>query len=674
MTGQSIIFVKADDKRSIAPQATFTVTNTNDSGAGSLRQAIMDANNNPGLDMIGFNVGTEVQTIRPQAPLPTITDQVIIDGTTQSGFTGRPIIELDGSDAGGGTYGLVINAENSTVKGLAIGNFGAGAIRLVQLGNNTIMGNFLGTDASGQQNRGNGGEGVNILNSNDNLITGNTIVFNSDGGSVINSSGNVIRGNNLGTDSGMTRDMGNSGAGFGYLNASNNRFEGNRVFFNRLGFIGSGGTGNTFGGTDPRNANIIGRNETGIMLNNSSNNLLQGNFIGTNPLSDNLGNQITGIELAGTSSNNTIGGSTVKASNWIAFNRTGITASSGTSGNIWIFNLLFNNTEQTIRLDSGANRAVPPVNLISAEPSSTETIIRGSYSFLPNRQFGLQFYSSPRSNPTEGKTPLGAITLTTNSFGEAGINARVPVPLTGGQNITALVTLLPTNDTSSFSNGVPVTGTAKPDLEAKKSAPDTAICGENITYTITVTNVGTAAAVGATVIDTLPACVGDMITVTTSPEGLTTYPEFGNRVATLVARLDPGASVTITITALLAEDCAGNIVNFASTVADGDTNTANNQDDVLTKVDCVQISGFSVQGKHVIVSGTGFERGDTVEINGVLTNTKFKGEDELKAKKGKKSLLGCDSANPDRMNVIKLIRSRAPGAPILDTAAFATCP
>ncbi len=674
MTGHSFIFVKADDKRTVAPQATFTVINTNDSGTGSLRQAIMDANNNPGPDMIGFNIGTGVQTIRPQAPLPTVTDQITIDGTTQSGFTGTPIIELDGSGAGSGTYGLVINAENSTVKGLAIGNFGAGAIRLVQLGNNTIMGNFLGTDASGQQNRGNAGEGVNIFNSNGNLITGNTIVFNSDGGSIISSSGNVVKNNNLGTDPTMTRDMGNQGAGFGFANSFNNKFEGNRVFFNRLGFFGFGGTGNTFGGTDPLNANIIGRNETGIMLNNSSNNLLQGNFIGTNALSDNLGNQVAGIELAGTSSNNTIGGGTVKASNWIAFNQTGITASSGTAGNFWIFNLLFNNTAQAIRLDGGANRGLPAANLTSAEASSTETIIRGRYSYLPNRQFGLQFYSSPKSNPPEGKTPLGTISMTTNSLGEADINARVPVPLPAGQNITSLVTLLPTNDTSSFSNGVAVTGTAQPDIEVKKSAPDTAMCGANITYTITVTNVGTAAAVGASVIDTLPLCVGDEVTVTTSPEGLTSFPQIGNRIATLLARLDPGASVTIMITALLTEDCAGTRINFVSASADGDTNISNNQDDVFTKVDCVRITGFSVEGKHVNVTGIGFERGDKVEINGVLANTKFKGDDELKAKKGKKSLMTCDPANPGRTNVIKLIRPSNVFQPVQDTAAFATCP
>ena len=82
-----------------AQAATFTVTNTDDSGAGSLRQAILDANANPGLDTIAFDIGgVGHQTIQPLSALPTITDPVIIDGGTQDGFAGTPIIEIDGSD------------------------------------------------------------------------------------------------------------------------------------------------------------------------------------------------------------------------------------------------------------------------------------------------------------------------------------------------------------------------------------------------------------------------------------------------------------------------------------------------------------------------------------------------------------------------------------------------
>src|SRR5713101_1262491 len=60
---------------------TFMVINTNDSGPGSLRQAILGANANSGFDTIAFSIGSGPQTIAPLSPLPAITDPVIVDGT-----------------------------------------------------------------------------------------------------------------------------------------------------------------------------------------------------------------------------------------------------------------------------------------------------------------------------------------------------------------------------------------------------------------------------------------------------------------------------------------------------------------------------------------------------------------------------------------------------------------
>ena len=74
----------------LSAAATFTVTNTNDFGPGSLREAILETNSNAGLDTIVFAIGSGPQTIAPLSPLPTITDPVIIDGTTQPGYPGTP--------------------------------------------------------------------------------------------------------------------------------------------------------------------------------------------------------------------------------------------------------------------------------------------------------------------------------------------------------------------------------------------------------------------------------------------------------------------------------------------------------------------------------------------------------------------------------------------------------
>src|SRR5690242_19760999 len=78
--------------------STYLVTNTADSGPGSLRQAILDANSHAGADTIAFNIpGPGPHVIAPQSPLPLITDSAFIAGRSQPGYsslTGNPVIEL----------------------------------------------------------------------------------------------------------------------------------------------------------------------------------------------------------------------------------------------------------------------------------------------------------------------------------------------------------------------------------------------------------------------------------------------------------------------------------------------------------------------------------------------------------------------------------------------------
>ncbi len=95
---------------------------------------------------------------------------MVIDGTTEPDFTGTPIIELDGQLQGGGS-GLVISGGGSTIRGLVINRFLDG-IRLETNGGNTIVGNYVGTDATGTAALGNVGAGVSMVASNNNLIGG----------------------------------------------------------------------------------------------------------------------------------------------------------------------------------------------------------------------------------------------------------------------------------------------------------------------------------------------------------------------------------------------------------------------------------------------------------------------------------------------------------------------
>ena len=141
----------------------FTVTTTADSGAGSLRQAILDANSaNAGTDNIDFDISisdsgytnaTGTWAIAPASALPVITAPVIIDGTSQGAdqpnFNGTPLIVLSGVQAGSGAVGLDITGGNSTVKGLVINQFGGDGIDLTTNGGDVVEGDYIGTDATG---------------------------------------------------------------------------------------------------------------------------------------------------------------------------------------------------------------------------------------------------------------------------------------------------------------------------------------------------------------------------------------------------------------------------------------------------------------------------------------------------------------------------------------------
>jgi hypothetical protein len=153
--------------------ATFTVRTTADWVEESLRWAILAANETPGADAIHFAIDTGVQTIAPTEPLPAITETVSVDGTTQPGYAGTPIVVLSGALAGDEASGLTIKAANCTVSGLVVNGFGGNGIHISgpDATGNRIIDNYIGTNPSGTAAVGNGGDGVLI----DGGATGNTV-------------------------------------------------------------------------------------------------------------------------------------------------------------------------------------------------------------------------------------------------------------------------------------------------------------------------------------------------------------------------------------------------------------------------------------------------------------------------------------------------------------------
>jgi hypothetical protein len=140
---------------------TLLVTNTNDAGIGSLRQAILDANANPELDTICFGIGDGGPlTIRLSSALPAIINPLTIDGTSQPGIT------LDATDVGAGTV-LTIAANGCTVQGLTIANAQGTAIQLSGANGCTLSNldlSWSGTSRSGT--------GIFLHGSSGNTITG----------------------------------------------------------------------------------------------------------------------------------------------------------------------------------------------------------------------------------------------------------------------------------------------------------------------------------------------------------------------------------------------------------------------------------------------------------------------------------------------------------------------
>src|SRR5262249_31182747 len=116
-------------------------------GQESLRQAIEDVNADSTPDVIDFNLGNGGhQGITLTSLLPPITNTVTIDGTSQPGYSGSPIVEINGG--GLSIDGLELYGVNSVVKGLVVNNVGDHAIYSGADGT-VIQGNFIGTDWTG---------------------------------------------------------------------------------------------------------------------------------------------------------------------------------------------------------------------------------------------------------------------------------------------------------------------------------------------------------------------------------------------------------------------------------------------------------------------------------------------------------------------------------------------
>ena len=371
-------FERFEDRVLLA--TVFTVTNITDNPAtvkpndGTLRGALLAANaNTMGLpNQIVFNLpGMGVQTIAPRSPLPAITTQTIIDGTTATaqGFdplNPRPFIDISGNQTGG--TGLVVNAAGSTIRDLIINNFSGDGIDL-NGGNDTVDGCWIGIDVGGGGIAGNTGQGILVASSNNtigdlttnpNVISGNATGIQVRGNSNLIIA-NLIQHNYIGTDATGTIGLGNTFAGIEDDQAG--------TTIGGVAANGPAGLGNL----------ISGNGQRGIVITASASNtpVVDGNYIGTDLTGKSaIPNGLAGIYVSGVT-NVTIGDIIPGSGNVI-------------SGNNGYGVQIVNPTTQLIRLQGnfigvGADGIVPLGNVnagVLIDSASFVTV--GGTSLIPN--------------------------------------------------------------------------------------------------------------------------------------------------------------------------------------------------------------------------------------------------------------------------------------------------
>ncbi len=454
--------------------ATFTVTTNADSGAGSLRQAIIDANAASDPDEIIFNLGGGTHTIQPLSPLPAIIHPVTIDGYFGTGASANTlaegndavlVIELDGSSAGTGASGLTIQSGETTVRGLAINRFDEAGIRIDTWGLNHIEGNFIGTDIGGSSNAPNK-TGIHIVDSPENEIGGttpqerNVISGNMRQGILVetNSSATMIRGNHIGTDKSGSSPLDN-GYGIRLKDAVNI----------------------LIGGSSTLSRNVISGNKlAGVASSNSDDVQVLANYIGVAAdSSSELGNTFGVFIQAG--SGGLVGDGSAGAANIIAYNRKGgvivqdSPVDGPATGHSIRRNSIYRNpnglgidldydgvtaNDAPPDADIGANRRQNFPDLIAAERVGGPGVhVLGQLDSQPNTTFTIELFGNSERDPSghgEGETYLGSFNLITDGGGHADFDQT----LSGdpGLWVTATATHMGTKDTSEFSGIVAVTG------------------------------------------------------------------------------------------------------------------------------------------------------------------------------------------------------------------------
>ena len=491
--------------------ATFTVTNTNDSGGGSLRQAILDANTAAGPDTIDFNIpGTGPFQILPLSILPPLAGGTTLDATTQPGYAGTPLIEISTFSGAGlrmtGTGG-------NTIRGVCVNDFSAGI--QIESDDNHVEGCFLGTNVTGTIAVPNGvgivltsGVAGNVIGGSAaaarNLISGNTTGIQSTGGGATTIQGNYIgtsitgnspipnaRGIGLTSTTGFVIGganpgegnviSGNTGEGVFVINGSGCKIQGNRIgtnvagteqLSNQWGVYAAVHTGLLVGGDfDAGEGNLISGNQMDGVYIGTDGAVVTGNTIGTDPgATEPLGNGRAGIYLTLESHDALIGGVAEGEANVIAWNQTGVW-NDGLRNAIRANPIFFNqrlgidNVPDGVTKndagdgDTGANQLQNFPLISSVDYGATNLTVHGILKSTPNTTFDVDVFESPSCTPRprqllQSAYYLGSTQITTDGAGDAPFDIVMNDANAPQHPPISLTVTDPSGDTSEFSQKV----------------------------------------------------------------------------------------------------------------------------------------------------------------------------------------------------------------------------
>jgi hypothetical protein len=375
-------------------------------------------------------------------------------------------------------FGMVCSsgATNNTIGGtiagarnVISGNLSEG-LRLTDPGTmaNVVQGNFIGTDLTGENAVPNGFAGLTIYSG---------ATFNLVGGTSAGAR-NVISGNNYNYTYGLV--VANGGT-------SGNLIQGNYIGLGSNGvspvpnyygiLFSDGSTSNTLGGTSGGAANFVSGNTAyGVFISdqNTSGNLVQGNFIGTDITGTNAqGNGYDNVEIQLGATGNLIGGIGTGARNVIAFSGGAgvILYNAGTTNNSIRGNSIFSSGGLGIDLTDTANDLQNSPVITNAYGYAASTIISGTLNSLPNKTFFIDVYRNLSADPGgnfEGQFYAGTVSVTTDGSANASFAFTNSSGNYAGQFFTTTATAA-TGDTSEFSAAVLATNATVASAQFGKS-------------------------------------------------------------------------------------------------------------------------------------------------------------------------------------------------------------